>query len=115
MARETLLVNGVKEIFVIVGEKTVGIDYQLFPRGEHLHLRLLPIGLGNREFFGLVGLDLMNDVILSVKIDAEADAVLADPSNPNLSVAVFDPEAVEDTMLIGGTGGGVLVTEVVLG
>lgn len=115
MARETPLVYGVKEVFVIVGEKAVGVDDQLLLGGEHLHLSLLPIGLGNREFLGLVGLDLVNDVILAVKIDAEADAVFANTPYPNLSVPALYAKRVKDAMLIGGTRRRVLVAEIVLG
>ena len=115
MARETPLVYGVKEVLVIVGEKSVGVDDQLLLGGEHLHLSLLPIGLGNCELLGLVGLDLVNDVILAIKIDAEADAVFADPPYPNLSVPPLHAEGVKDAVLIGGTRRRVLVAEAALG
>lgn len=47
MARQTVLVDGVKKVFVIVGQEAVGVDDKLLLARKHLHLRLLPIGLGD--------------------------------------------------------------------
>lgn len=57
----------------------------------------------------------MNDLVLAVEIDAEADAVFADPPYPNLSVPALYTKRVKDAMLIGGTRRCVLVAEAALG
>jgi hypothetical protein len=57
----------------------------------------------------------VNDVILAVKVNAEADAVFSDPTDANLTVSAFDSEKVENPMLVGGSCRCVLIAEVPFG
>lgn len=114
MARETALVNGVEKVVVIRGEEAVGVDHNPLAGGKRLNLRLHPVGLGNREGLALVGLHLMDDIILPVEVHTEADAVLPDPTDADLTVPPLDPKEIEDPMLIGRSRRRVLVTEIAL-
>lgn len=115
MARETALVNGVKEIVVILGEHTIGVDHKLLTRCVHLYLCLLPVSFGHREPLAFVSLDLVDDVVLAVEVDTEADTVLPDPANADLSIPPANPEEIKNAVLVGRPRRRVLIAEIALG
>lgn len=115
MARQAALVDGVEKIVVIVRQEVVGVDNKLLFACKHLHLSLHPVGFGYRELLAFVCLDLMDDVILPVKIHAEADSLAFPTLQAYLPVPSLNAQIIENTMLIGGPCRRVLVTEVPLG
>lgn len=100
MSPEARRIDFIEEIIIILGKHSVRLDDELFARGIHLNLRLLPIRLRDREFCALVRLDFVNDIVLAVEVDSESHSVLPYLFNSYLTVSTLDAEVVEDTMLI---------------
>ena len=115
MPSESPWVDGVEEVFIVSVKKAVGVDDEPLPGCEHLHLSLHPICFGYRELLALVGLYFVDDIVLSVKVHSQTDAMSVPLLHPNLSVSVLDAKEVEDAMLIGRACCRVLVGEVPLG
>lgn len=115
MSAEPLGVDVVKEVFVVFRKHPIRLYNEHLARGVHFHLSLLPIGFRDGKFNALVGLNLVDYIVLSVKVDSESYLVLTHFLNFNLSVTPLDAEVVKDAMLIRRTCGGVLIGEVVLG
>lgn len=100
MPSESVGIDGVKEVIVVTIKEAVRVDDEHLPGCEHFHLRLHPICLGDRELLALVSLHFVDDIVLSVKVDSQTDAMSVPFLHPYLSVSVLDAEEVEDAMLI---------------
>jgi hypothetical protein len=114
MSPETSRINVTKEIVVVSLIKPVGFDYKPLSGGIHFHLSLLPICLGYGEFRALVRLNLVNNVVLTVKINSEPYTVFPDLLYSYLTVTSFDAKVVKYLVLICRPRRRVLILKIVL-
>ena len=115
MTAEPQRIDLIEKVFIIRFLHSVSLNHKLFARSIHLNLCLHPVCLRDGKSITLMGFDLVNDVVLTVKIHAKPNTILANASDSNLTVPADDAEKVKDSMLVGRACSRVLVGEVPLG
>ena len=114
MASKSSRINVVKEVLIILRKHPIRLYNELFTRGIHLNLRLLPIRFRYSKFGALVCLDLVDDIVLTVEIYTKPHTVFTDTLDTYLTVAPFDAEMIKDTMLVSRSCCSILIREAVL-